>query len=244
MRKNPSRPVQIPSFASLPSLVMNTHRRHAFTLIEVLVVLAIVGILMGLTVPGMTGVLKGSKITQSADQLVQDIALARQTAVKENVPVEFRFYRISDPMATGSGEEEYSAYQAYKMKVDLNTPSDYTKPRIGIPVLPKIQRFPLGVVLVNDQKWSTLVAHESLVEKREQVRGLVTGQKDTDAAYKSFTLTPDGETGLDRSSTQWFLTFVTDADMRKAGSAASLIPTNFITVQVDPFTGNTRVYQP
>jgi uncharacterized protein (TIGR02596 family) len=218
-------------------------RRSGFTLVEILVVLALIAMLLFFTVPGLKDVLKGSKLTSTADQIVADLNLAKQTALKESIPVEVRFYKFSDPSARN--EERIGAYQCFRLKQDMNFPSDYTKPRIPVPLFEKVKAISQGVVIVESQEWSPLVSDPKMVQDRERVRGLVSGQQNTEASYFSFIISPEGETSLDRTGAkQWYLTLVTESEMQKAKDPASMKPDNFITLQVDPFTAAVRRYQP
>ena len=222
-----------------------TLRRRGFTLVEVLVVVALIGMLLAMTVPGLKDIMKGSKLTAAADQMMGDLNLARQTAIKESVPVEVRLYKFSDPNA--QNEQRFAAYQCFKLSQDLNKPSDYTTERISQPVFEKVKTIPQGVVLVESKQWSPLLTEESLKkeENRERVRGLVPGQRDTEAEYRSFIISPEGETSLDRSGAkQWYLTLVTEAEFQRAPDATALRPHNFIMLQLDPYTANVRRYQP
>lgn len=222
---------------SLPSL------RRGFTLVEVLVVLALIAMLLFFTVPGLRDVLRGNKLTATADQLIGDLTLARQTAVKESVPIEFRFYRYFDPQAR---EERFAAYQCFRLVQDLNNPSKYTEKRIAKPVFEKVKPIAAGVVVLDSEQWSPLLKGPGQdLDKRERVKGLVPGEMDTEARYISFIITAEGETNLDRSGAkQWFFTLVNESEYQAAPDPAALRPKNFITLQLDPFTANVRRYQP
>lgn len=219
-------------------------RRRAFTLVEVLIVIALIAMLLFLTVPGIKDVMKGTKLTTAADQMVGDLNLARQTAIKESMPVEVRLYKFFDP---AQKEQRFGAYQCFKLAQDLNKPSEYTADRIPKPIFEKVKAIPQGVVIVESEQWSPLVTDESmkLEGKRERVRGLVPGEMDTEAEYRSFIISPEGETSLDRSGAkQWYLTMVTEAEYQKAPDPIAMRPKSFIMLQVDPFTANVRRYQP
>jgi uncharacterized protein (TIGR02596 family) len=220
-------------------------RRRGFTLVEVLIVIALIAMLLFLTVPGLKDVISGSKLTAAADQLVGDLNLARQTALKDSVTVEVRFYKYSDPSARN--EQRFAAYQCFRLVQDLNKPSDYTAERIARPIFEKVKSIPQGVVLVESEQWSPLLTDESLNQEsnRERVRGLIPGQRDTEAEYRSFVISPEGETSLDRTGAQqWYLTLVNEAEFQKAPNPTALRPDNFVMLQVDPFTANVRRYQP
>jgi len=219
-------------------------RRRAFTLVEVLVVIALIAMLLFLTVPGLKDVMKGTKLTTAADQIIGDLNLARQTAIKESIPVEVRFYKFFDP---AQKEQRFGAYQCFKLAQDLNKPSDYSTERIPKAVFEKVKMIPQGVVLVESPQWSPLVTDESMKkdDNRERVKGLVPGERDTEAEYRSFIISPAGETSLDHTGAkQWYFTMVTEAEFQKAPDPTALRPKNFIMLQVDPYTANVRRYQP
>jgi uncharacterized protein (TIGR02596 family) len=217
--------------------------RRGFTLVEILIVLALIAMLLFFTVPGLKDVLKGSKLTNAADQMVGDLNLARQTAIKESIPVEVRFFKFRDPVA--QNEERFSAYQCYRLAQDLNSPSDYSVKRIPKPIFEKVRMIPQGVVLVASEKWSPVLADESINHDTDRVRGLIPGERDTEVEYYSFIISPEGETSLDRTGAkQWYISMVTESEYRKAADPAALKPANFITLQIDPFTANVRRYQP
>ena len=219
-------------------------RRSAFTLVEVLIVIALIAMLLFLTVPGLKDVMKGTKLTTAADQIVADMNLARQTAIKESVPVEVRFYKFFDPTQK---EQRFGAYQAFKLAQDLNKPSEYTADRIAKPLFEKVKTIPQGVVIVESEQWSPLLTDESMKgdDKRERVRGLIPGEMDTEAEYRSLIISPEGETSLERTGAkQWYITLVTEAEYRIAPDPTAIRPKNFIMLQVDPYTANTRRYQP
>jgi uncharacterized protein (TIGR02596 family) len=219
-------------------------RPRAFTLIEVLIVLTLIAMLLFFTVPGLKDVMKGSKLTSAADQIIGDLNLARQTAIKEGMPVEVRFYKFAGS-GSSTTEERFAAYQCFQLAQDLNEPSDYTSERIPKAVFEKVKVIPQGVVLVDSKKWSSLLTEDTMKQGSERVRGLVPGERDTEARYFSFIISPEGSTSLDQTGAkQWFITLVNESEYQKAANPEALKPKNFINIQVDPYTANTRRYQP
>ena len=116
--------------------------RRAFTLVEVLVVLAIISIIMFFSVPNLGGIIQGSKLTQAGDQLKYDLGIAQQTAVQLNLTVEVRFYQYKEPdQLSEDSDKTYTAYQMFTLIPDSTKPSDPKAPRIQAP-FGKIKKLP------------------------------------------------------------------------------------------------------
>lgn len=220
--------------------------RRAFTLIEVLVVLTIISIIMFFTVPNMGEIIQGSKLTQAGDQLKYDLGLAQQTAVKDNLTVEVRFYQYRQPdQDAGAALNSYNAYQIYRLIPDSTRPSDPRAERILDPV-GEIKKLPIGVMIPQSELWSTIVANATIANGTQEVPGLIPTERRTVATYRSFQINPDGTTNLDTSGVEaWYVSLVDTSELARAGgNMDALAPKNYICIQVDPFNGGTRWFQP
>ena len=220
--------------------------KRAFTLIEVLVVLTIISIIMFFTVPNMGEIIQGSKLTQAGDQLKYDLGLAQQTAVKDNLTVEVRFYQYRQPeQESGAALNSYNAYQVFRLIPDSTKPSDPKAERILAPI-DKIKKLPIGVMIPQSELWSTLVTNASIANGTQEVPGLIPTEKKTVATYRSFQINPDGSTNLDTSGVEaWYISLVDSSELERAGgSMDALAPKNYICLQIDPFNGGTRWFQP
>jgi uncharacterized protein (TIGR02596 family) len=229
-----------------PMKTLPSSRPRAFTLVEVLVVLAIISLIMFFSVPNMKEMIQGSKLTQSGDQLKYDLGIAQQTAIKDNLTVEVRFYQYRQPeQSVDASLLGFTAYQMFSLIPDSTKPSDPKAERILAPIS-KINKLPSGVLIPASATWSSLVTEATIANGSQEVPGLIPTERKTVATYRSFQINPDGSTNLDTSGAkQWYVTLMDSTEIEKSnGSLESLAPNNYICIQVDPFNGGTRWFQP
>jgi len=207
---------------NVPRLIRKP-REAAFSLVELLTVIAIIGILAAVTIPSLSGLSSSTELNISGDQVVDTLNLARQSAVSANRPVEVRFYEV--PRSTDAS----LAYRA-----------------IGIYLLGDDGPSPLGrlAYLQNSIVMSDAAAFGTLLN------GLDSGQTNLPAIdrskqfnYHYFVFRPDGSANLPNSTLQGDTWHVMLYDSRRPPSGQTP-PDNFVTVQLIPETGRTRTFQP
>ncbi len=206
--------------------------RSAFTLVEILVVLLVIAIIAAFAMPAMNSVLRGSKMTIAGDDIVRAMNMARQVAVKDSAPVEFRFYYVDDPEQPGAAEA-YRSFQAVRKLYDPRNTSEYE-----VEAVTPVTDLPDAVVFSDNGQFSTLLGKDELV--RDQVKsGHGESERVEGVDYRAIIFLPDGSVNLPdrRGSTLllWYLTIVRETDDLND-------PKEFVAIQLDPVTGHVHRY--
>ena len=161
-------------------------KRNAFSLIELLVVVAIIGILATLSVPAWNAIAEGNRMSSAAQSLSDGLRLARQLALAKNSPVEFRIFNT---LPKDGGTSNYCAFAYYQL-TDSGTTNQMTRTNF----------LPSGTVLSTAANYSTLIGPNG-------------PSYSASPAYNSFRFRPDGSTDLNvSSSSQWYVTIVRERD--------------------------------
>jgi uncharacterized protein (TIGR02596 family) len=218
--------------------------RAGFSIFEMLVVLAIIGLLVGLALPAMTGVVKGSKLGQAADMVRQQIAAATEIAGTQNREVILRFYRYDDDLIPGS-ESAFRAIQLVGRKPPSEAATTTEDAEGGVEDVEKIIRFPDGIIAVEGETYSSIFTPEMACASPARIpkRGGRVNEMVPAECYE-ISFMPDGSTNLRVGGTNdhkvWFVTLVEENESR----GGTNLPDNFITLQIDPFTSSVRRFQP
>ena len=101
---------------------MRTYSR-GFNLLELMVAIAIAGILLGIGIPSFTEFVRNSRMTSTANELLADITLARSEAIKRRSPV--MLCPSADPLAATPACSNGTAYGGWITFVDFD-PADPT----------------------------------------------------------------------------------------------------------------------
>lgn len=192
----------------------------AFSLIELLVVVAIIGILAGSAIGGLNNVARSTNLTSAAQRLGDQFALARQTAVSRNLPVEVRIYDLPD----------YDSTTGNLMRgIQLFLPD-------GTPVSRPLLFSQRVIISTNTTVSPMLSAMDS---------GTTNFSTYTSRSYKSFTIRPNATLSKTNavgtfSDANCFLTLHHENDAKPDG----IKPANFATVQINPVTSKVTILRP
>lgn len=204
----------------LPPLRPPRGRSPGFSLLELLIVVAIIGILSAVAIAGLINVSRSTNLTSAAQRVGDQFALARQTAIARNLPVEVRIYDLPD----------YDSTTGNLMRgIQMFLPD-------GTPVSRPLLFFQRVIISTN----TTLSPMFSLMDS-----GTTNFSRFGSRGYKSFTIRPNAtlsktNAGGAFSDTNCFLTLYHENDNKPDG----IKPANFATVQINPVTSKVTILRP
>lgn len=200
--------------------------RQAFTLVEILLVVLIIGTLLGISAPAIQGAVMASRLRDSAASIASELFEAQQLAVSLGTETEVRFYQLPDPMV-GDSTPLLRKVQVFTLSQPATGPQAVANQGgVFVPVGPP-HSLNSGLVI------SPVSAFSSIVDL-----GFQTDKDDRLGRFVAFRFHADGSTDLTPQK-EWFLTVLE----RKAGRLPAK-PVNFVTLQIDPASGRVRSFQP
>lgn len=215
-------------------------RIRAFSLLELIVVILIIGIVAAFVTPAASTIVRGSQLTQGTQILTDQIILARQLALTRNAPVEVRFIRYADPEVPGevstSGDADpskgsFRAIQCFEiLESGGSVPMD------------KPQLFPQSVIM-NPDILSSLLSDDSrkVIKANKNKDPKLPRNIEQNYEYVAFRFLPDGSTNLSPAPGKlWYVTLHNINDRPKGTTP----PNNFFTLQIDPVSGATKNFRP
>jgi uncharacterized protein (TIGR02596 family) len=200
----------------------------AFTLVEMLAVLAIISILAALTVPAMNAMVESNNLTRGGQLVVDEINLARQISSSRNITVELRLFKM--PGATTSG---YTAVQLWA-----------TSSTGSAQALSQLAFLPQMFAISENTTVSSALGAPAFATPSTMPAG---SGPASGATYLSFEFRPSGvvtpvlnANGLTNMSS-YCLTIL---PARYAASGNATLPKNYVLIQINPITATPLVYRP
>jgi uncharacterized protein (TIGR02596 family) len=197
--------------------------RKGFTLVELLVVVALIALLATLVVPAFNSIMNGQQITSSAQVVIDQLNLARQTAVSMSRTVEVRFVQSVDTLA------QQPSYNRVQLSVQEMDGTWKTTSRL--------ESLAPGVAIASDTAYSPLLGNDLVVKGTTTV---VEAGKPVVRDYRGFRIGGNGRPQLAGGYQQSFVSLWSARDAATKG----VPPPNHVTVQVDPGNATLRVYRP
>jgi uncharacterized protein (TIGR02596 family) len=224
--------------------------KRAFTLIEMLVVVSIIAMLMALATPALMRTMQATRLTSTGDTLYGSISEALQAANAQNVPVELRFFKYSDPEFTGSAPL-FMSYQLFKIVLmTQGVGAAATMKETEVP-FGSLVKFPDGIAVAVDKDLSPLLNGQGINDTKN---GSPVGYSGVaNATYSAVRFMSDGSCRQVTTPQAGFsqltyanlpVSFFTITYSTGQTISVGNLPKNFYTIQIDPYTSRARTYKP
>ncbi len=233
------------------SAFLSSRHYRAFSLVELIMVIAIIGIIATFVTPAAVTIIRGSQVTQASQILTDQISAGRQVALAKNKTIEMRFLRYGDPETPGETINNPSSGKYRAMQT-----MEVTDTGVVVPLGPVVP-LPSSVMISDSSTFSSLMAQTPTNALGQDP--LLPRNIKNHYQYQSFRFYPDGSTDLaingpkasagtnhvsDSSEKSWFLSIYAITDQAKVSSASDFKKINFFTLQIDPISGGTVGYRP
>jgi uncharacterized protein (TIGR02596 family) len=206
-----------------PTNFRATPARDAYTLLELLTVMAIMALLLALLVPSMAGINESNNIIRGGQLFADQVGLARQMASSRNITIEVRCITI--PVRSQYG---YTAIQLW-------SPGGAS----SIPVS-RMQTLPDGIAISQDP---TTIS--SLFANYQMSGTMPAGSTAVGDNYVSFTINPSGMVGpVPQKGTAPNMTALNVGVLAARFAQSTTLPVNYMLVQLNPVTAAALTYRP
>lgn len=195
-----------------------------FSLVEMVIVIAIVTMLIAVATPYTLAALQSANLTSAGDTLMQKLAAAQQRALTENRPIGLDFYHYTHDDIKGCHAIQMITYNpATNQATPLEPPVYWSKQSV---VLVE------GALSPMFSTSQTAASTGQATQNPFQTLG---------ATFHRVIFYPNGSTSLRVPLRTAYLTLISTKSYQADLSTA---PPNYYTVQIDPVTGRGHSYRP
>lgn len=195
-----------------------------FTLVELVVVIAIVVMLIAVATPYTLAALQSANLTSAGDTLMQKLAMAQQRSLTENRPIGLDFYYYTEDEIKGCHAMQMIAYNpANNQATPLEPPVYWNKQ---------------NVVLVEGELSPMFSTNQTAISTGQATQNPF---QSLGATFRRIVFYPNGSTSLRVPLRTAYLTLISTKSYKADLSTA---PPNYYTVQIDPVTGRGHSYRP
>lgn len=191
-----------------------TRSSAAFSLVELLVVIVILGVLTSLAIPAFQSISRGRNVAEAGQLLTDRLAQARQYAALKNREVEVRFIELKE-----NGVSSYRAIQLWMADASGSSPS----------MIGRVDKLPVGTIISSRAELSPLLTADPSIRGSMNVSGY------GNCAYSGIRIDSAGSLG-GSITTNDFLTIHAEQDQ-------TVPPLNYFTLRVNPVTGRVTEYR-
>jgi uncharacterized protein (TIGR02596 family) len=200
-------------------------KHRAFTLVELLVVMAVAGVVLAAVVPAFQSMGDAAKLRQAAAGVLDQIDAARQLAEVSGTTVQVRLLR-GPALSNATGN--YTGIQIWSGDENL--------------ILDKPVGLPEGVAILEENTLSPMLSRMSS-GTMPGTAALNDGSRWAGGAFAAFRVRPSGAIELRpaEDGPQRARLFITIAPDRPTGGVT---PVNYATIQINPDTARPLLYRP
>ncbi len=212
-------------------------QKKGFTLIEMLVVVAIIALVAAAVTPMVFSQMMATRITSAGESMAGLLSLARQLAVSGNQEVEVRFYQYAEPATPGS-TVGFRAVALVRSAGQAKGPG--TGAGAGTQLGQQLSDtffLPSGITVSGSAMMSPPLTIFTSSPDREGIIKKVQG-----ATFRAFHFYPDGSTDFQEHAIVANRCYFTLGEERVIADGS--VPKNFYAVQVDPTSGRVISYRP